>query len=70
MGAGKKKLYQLTGVGPMNSVKKLSDENKSDVAKWVWKNKWWVMSYKWWMMSDKNWMTEIEWLFFVGQTGS
>ena len=33
LGAGKKKLYQLTGVGPMNSVKKLSDENKSDVAK-------------------------------------
>ena len=23
----------VTGVGPMNSVKKLSDENKSDVAK-------------------------------------
>ena len=29
----KKTLYRLTGVGPMNSVKKLSDENKSDVAK-------------------------------------
>ena len=29
----KKKLYRLTSVGPMNSVKKLSDENKSDVAK-------------------------------------
>ena len=28
----------VIGVGPMNSVKKLSDENKSDVAKWVWKN--------------------------------
>ena len=40
----------------MNSVKKLSDENKSNVAKWVWKNEWWVM--------------KIEWPFFVGQTGS
>ena len=50
----KKKLYRLTGVGPMNSVKILSDEIKSDVAKWVWKNEWWVMSYKWWMM-------KIEW---------
>ena len=29
----KKKLYRLTGVGSMNSVKKLSDENKSDVTK-------------------------------------
>ena len=29
----KKKLLGLTGVGPMNSVKKLSDENKSDVTK-------------------------------------
>ena len=29
----KKKKYWLTGVGPMNSVKKLSDENKSDVTK-------------------------------------
>ena len=29
----KKTLYRLTGVGLMNSVKKLSDENKSDVAK-------------------------------------
>ena len=43
-------LYRLTGVGPMNSVKKLSDENKSDVAKWVWKNEWWVME------SDGNWV--------------
>ena len=38
----------------MNSVKKLSDENKSDIAKWVWKNEWWVMSDEWWVM-------EIEW---------
>ena len=29
----KKTLYRLTGVGSMNNVKKLSDENKSDVAK-------------------------------------
>ena len=29
----KKKLLGLTGVEPMNSVKKLSDENKSDVTK-------------------------------------
>ena len=29
----KKKLYRLTGVRSMNSVKKLSDENKSDVTK-------------------------------------
>ena len=59
------------------SVKKLSDENKSDVAKWVWKNEWWVMSDEiwamsdeWWVMSDENWVTKIEWSFFVGQTGS
>ena len=35
LGTKKKKKYLLTGVGPMNSVKKLSDENKSDVAKRV-----------------------------------
>ena len=45
----------------MNSVKKLSDENKSDVAKWVWKNEWWVMSDEWWVMSDEWWVMEIEW---------
>ena len=52
----KKKLYLLAGVGPMNSVKKLSNENKSDVAKWVWKNEWWVMSDEWWKLSDGNWV--------------
>ena len=40
----------------MNSVKKLSDENKNDVAKWVWKNEWWVMSDEWWKLSDRNWV--------------
>ena len=40
----------------MNSVKKLSDESKSDVAKWVWKNEWWVMSDELWVMSDGNWV--------------
>ena len=33
LGTEKKKMYRLAGVGPMNSVKKLSDENKSDIAK-------------------------------------
>ena len=47
----------------MNSVKKLSDENKSDVAKWVWKNEWRVMS-------DGNWVTEIKWWKKLTQTGS
>ena len=47
-------MYRLTGVEPMNSVKKFSDENKSDVAKWVWKIEWWVMSNDLWVM-------EIEW---------
>ena len=63
MGTGKKKkkLYRLTGVGPMNSVKILSDENKSDVAKWVWKNELWVMSDELWVMSDELWVMEIEW---------
>ena len=28
------------------------------------------MSVKKWVMSDGNWVTEIEWPFFVGQTGS
>ena len=64
----------MTGVGPMNSVKKLSDENKSDVAKWVWKNEWWVewwvMSDEWWVMSDGNWVTEIEWWKIVNQTSA
>ena len=50
----KKFWYRLTGARPMNSVKKLSDENKSDVAKWVWKNELWVMS-------DELWVMEIEW---------
>ena len=45
----------------MNNVKKLSDENKSDVAKWVWKNEWWVMSDEWCVMSDEWWVMEIEW---------
>ena len=45
-------MYWLTGVGPMNSVKKLSNENKSDVAKWVWKNEWWVMEIEWQKLSD------------------
>ena len=38
----------------MNSVKKLSDENKSDVAKWVWKNEWWIMSDEWRKLSDEK----------------
>ena len=33
LGTGKKKTYRLIDVGPMNSMKKLSDENKSDVVK-------------------------------------
>ena len=33
LGIEKKKLYRLADVGPINSVKKLSDENKNDVAK-------------------------------------
>ena len=28
------------------------------------------MSDEWWVMSDGNWVMEIEWPFFVGQTGS
>ena len=52
----------------MNSVKKLSDENKSDVAEWVWKNEWWVMSDELWVMSDGNWVTEIEWWKMLNQT--
>ena len=28
------------------------------------------MSDEWWVMNDENWVTEIEWPFFVGQTGS
>ena len=55
LGTKKKKMYLLTGVGPMNSVKKLSDENKSDVAKWVWKNEWWVTSDEWWVMKIEWW---------------
>ena len=27
------------------------------------------MSDEWWVMSDGNWVTEIEWWFFVVQTG-
>ena len=40
-----------------NECEKMSDE-------------WWDMSDEWWVMSDENWVTEIEWSFFVGQTGS
>ena len=40
----------------MNSVKKLSDENKSDVA-----NECEKMSDEWWVMNDEWWMMEIEW---------
>ena len=44
----------MTGVGPMNSVKKLSDENKSDVAKWVMSDEWWVMEIEWRKLSDEK----------------
>ena len=27
------------------------------------------MSDEWWVMNDENWVTEIEWWFFVVQTG-
>ena len=54
----------------MNSVKKLSDENKSDVANECEKmsDEWWVMNYELWVMDDENWVMEIEWWKKLTQT--